>query len=881
MRGSPDRFWGKLDVCGDEILWHPLHDHSADVAACFVLLLQRTILRRRLAALAGIRDLDLQQVARLTVLAALHDVGKHNAGFQARAFPSPALHAGHVQPVLDIFGHPCRESGRLADALGVGDIQGWCASGDGIFNLLIAAIAHHGKPALIGSGPDPGLWRDHHGLDPFRGIASLVASLRRWLPDAFSPGGAPLPVVPAFQHALTGLVTLADWLGSDPRAFPYTSELDGDDRFESSLERARVLFRETHLDGERARSALGPDSPGFSSVSPHVPRAAQAGLLGLPTPMSPSITVLEAETGSGKTEAALAWFLRLFHAGEVDGMYFALPTRTAATQIHSRVVAAMSRAVPDIEARPPVVLAVPGYLSADEVTGRALAPFHVLWNDDDRERFRYRYWAAEHPKRFLAGAVVVGTIDQVLLSGLTVAHSHLRAAGLLRHLLVVDEVHASDTYMNRLLEAVLARHCQAGGHALLMSATLGSATRERLMGSAGNGRHASDCAMAYPAITQRCGDGGRSLAVPVSGLPRRIGVELAPIAGSPGEIATRCLAAASAGARVLVIRNTVRDCVSTQESLEADALRAGKSHLLLSLDGTPVLHHSRFARTDRLRLDARICSVFADGHGPGVVAVGTQTVQQSLDLDADLMLSDLCPMDVLLQRAGRLHRHASRVRPAGFEDPRLVVLVQPDRGLSRFVRADGIASGPHGIGTVYGDLRMLEATWRELERREFLHTPADCRELVERTTRPDRLALLATELGDAFLRHEQRVIGKDLQHGQQARLGLARWDIDLSDPRVLFPSGELDSRIRTRLGEGDRRVSLPGRPCGPFGGPIDEIEIPEFLCRGVPAEADAADIAQGPAGFEFQFGDVRFRYDRFGLRRVDSEPGREEAGAHG
>ncbi|MEZ4454914.1 MAG: hypothetical protein R3B09_36020, partial [Nannocystaceae bacterium] len=117
---------------------------------------------------------------------------------------------------------------------------------------------------------------------------------------------------------------------------------------------------------------------------------------------------------------------------------------------------------------------MPGYLRVDEQEGTRLPGFEVLWNDDPRQRYRYRGWAAEGSKRYLAGAIVVGTIDQVLLSTSMTSHAHLRATAASRQLLVVDEAHASDAYMNRLLEEVLAFHLAAGGHAFLMSATLGS-----------------------------------------------------------------------------------------------------------------------------------------------------------------------------------------------------------------------------------------------------------------------------------------------------------------------------------------------------------------------------------------------------------------------
>ncbi len=133
----------------------------------------------------------------------------------------------------------------------------------------------------------------------------------------------------------------------------------------------------------------------------------------------------------------------------------------------------------DPHARPPVVLAVPGYLRVDDQEGQLLTQFDFLWPDADQRKNRHRTWAAENSKRYLAGSVVVGTINQVLLSTLVVGHAHLRATSLSRLYLVVDEVHASDTYMTTLLDRVLAFHLALGGHALLMSATLGTAAQAR------------------------------------------------------------------------------------------------------------------------------------------------------------------------------------------------------------------------------------------------------------------------------------------------------------------------------------------------------------------------------------------------------------------
>ena len=497
----------------------------------------------------------------------------------------------------------------------------------------------------------PSLWEGNAPLDPFAGIATLTASVQSWFPSAFDASARELPATAPLQHAFSGLVMLADWIGSDRHAdlFPFADSLE--DRMPFARARARRAMVALGLDVEEQRRALGPDLPGFNRVSDYVARDAQAKTMSLPRDMQGSLTILESETGSGKTEAALGRFVHLFHAGLVDGLIFALPTRTAATQLHTRVVKAVKRAFREDANCPAVVLAVPGYLQVDDILGqKKLASFEVLWNDARREPTRNVGWAAEHPKRYLAGTVAVGTVDQVLLSSLRVGHAHLRATALLRHLLVVDEVHASDAYMNRILEEVLAFHLSAGGHAFLMSATLGTAVRERLERAAGGGTSrgpwagstlAQAKATPYPVIHHAPRGAARTtVLVDTPGLPKTVRVAVEPLADHADMLAQRALDAARAGARVLVLRNTVRDAVDTQRSLES-ALRASDEPLLFRVGDARTLHHARFARDDRILLDKAIEDRF--GHAEvkgGVIAVATQTVQQSLDLDADVMFTE-------------------------------------------------------------------------------------------------------------------------------------------------------------------------------------------------------------------------------------------------
>jgi CRISPR-associated endonuclease/helicase Cas3 len=910
MKGELSTFWGKLlkGEQGQIIAWHPLIDHCADVAACCEALLEKTIIRRRLATLAGLDSLSAKMVERLCVLASLHDLGKYGQGFFAKALPSPANVAGHVQEALAVLTAACTgefpEGTQLREVLRLDHLATWSAEPETVLRLLWASICHHGRPYSCTQVPAPKRWhwRTNEGRAPFDGIAQLQRFAENWYPEAWKDGGEPLPDAPAFAHAFSGMVMLADWLGSDhERWFSFSDVEPRDDdplrRMRWARERAREALAAMHVDPDQARGAIGKQTLTFERVFGfEKPREMQKRVEQLPIAHGGSIAILEAETGSGKTEAAVLHYLRLFNAGEVDGLYFALPTRTAATQMHERVNKAVRAVFEEEIARPPVVLAVPGYLRVDDLEGKRmggyqvswtehcrLAPFETLWPDEDRDLKRHRGWAAESPKRYLAGAVVIGTIDQVLLSALAVRHAHLRATARLRLLLVVDEVHASDAYMTRVLETVLADHLQAGGQALLLSATLGAVTRQRLLYPRDLQQpigltDARD--VAYPLLTYRpvvppaaaVEYRGASSCTTSATNKAAVQVELWPQMDEAMCVAERALEAACRGARVLVLRNTVRACRDTQLAIEHAATAHGLEHLLFRCKGIIACHHARYVREDRQLLDAAIENALGKQRegDDGLVVVATQTVQQSLDLDADLLLTDLCPMDVLLQRAGRLHRHERDHRPAGYESPQMVVLTPPDRGLENYLGVGGTARGPCGIGSVYDDLRILEATWRVLERECSLRVPAMSRVLVEDSLHPEVLEAIVAEAEGGWREHANEVMGETMSKTQLASLNVVKFSEPFWDGA--FPS-ELDERIRTRLGEDDRIATLSTAQTSPFGASFHSLTVPAWWCRGLAADATVSEIEQQDGAIAFALGGVALSYDRLGLWRPDKNNG--------
>lgn len=883
--------WAKLQRAPDRTITHGLIDHMTDVGAVLYRLLFLPAIRRALRRAAG-RDLTEVDQARLAVLAFLHDIGKANVGFQVRYWAGageapPGWHVspgGHGPPGWHLFAELAGGAywpQRVVAGLPLAAMIDW---GDAFDQLLHASISHHGRP--VDAAGSAVLWHpvEHAGrvlYDPAAVVAAMGAAIQAQYPGAFDSGGCELPDAPAFAHLFAGLVQLADWLGSDTRPgfFPYSRP--GEDRWRTAPALAqRALAAIGLVSGDTAARQQSTHADFARAFDLPAARPMQAAMAD--ADLGP-VVILEAETGSGKTEAALWRFLHLWRAGRVDSLYFALPTRVAATQLYERVRAFVRHTW---TAEPPVVVrALPGYAAADGQGYQPLPGFQVLWHDEPRDEEAERRWAAESPKRYLAAPIAVGTVDQVLLGALQIKHAHLRHALLSRSLLVIDEVHASDAYMTRLTEHLLRAHVTCGGQALLLSATLGAVARTRYLAIGATRRQAPPAlaearALAYPAISHCNADGPQMHAV--AGNPNQKVVHWQTLDGidDPERIARLALRAAAEGGRVLVVRNTVPAAIATLQAVEALATAQGLD-CLFEVNGTSTLHHSRFSRQDRPLLDVQVQTQIGKERSlratrAGLVVVGTQTLEQSLDIDADLLITDLCPMDVLLQRVGRLHRHARERRPGGCEQAQAWVLTPPGSDLAPLLQRQRHGLGPirlknQPLAGVYLDLRALEATRRLIDAAPTRNIPADNRLLVEQATHGEALDAIARDMGEAWVRFGHEVDGLHNATGTVANLHALAFDCPFGD---LFPEDE--GRIGSRLGAADRLVAfVEPLPAGPFGQPVEQLALRHHLLPpGLPADAQPEDIqtlteAEGP-GFSFCLGAARFRYSRFGIERLRS-----------
>lgn len=898
-KGNPPaytrRFWAKWDRRQHGRV-HLLEHHLADVGACLEALLRQPLIRRRVASAANLGDIDETTVARLSVFAALHDIGKANVGFQTQTWDREYLRCertvwreGHTSAIVPIIGdndpaeHDHETADWFMDALGLHDILGaWDDNGgETVCNLFVAAMSHHGSPLDLWSGTrrNPSIWRPFSGLNPEREVRRIGKRIRRWFPQAFADDGRTLPSASRFQHLFLGLCTLADWIGSNTDFFPYEGA-SRDDYIDTARERAELAVKAIGLDISDQRAAFE-ELPGFDALfrkedatEAMRPNAIQRAAVAVP--LDEPLAIIESETGSGKTEAALWRFGKMYEADLVDGLYFALPTRAAASQMHQRVNRFVMRMFPAGHAPAPV-LAAPGYVRAGDFTGRHLPDYRVWWDAD--HDIGKRLWAAESAKRFLAAQVAVGTIDQAMMCALQVKHAHMRAACLARNLLIVDEVHASDPYMRVIVEGLLDSHLGAGGHALLMSATLGSSARRQWLTRARRPMKQSlEGAMAtpYPSVTTAAPNRHVESALEAGTNDQSKTVRLETISGMDDfrALALLALKSARAGAKVLIIRNTVDYAVNTQKAVEEVAGEADRD-LLFACEGIPTVHHSRYAAGDRRRLDRAAERDFGrPRRAGGRVAVSTQTLEQSLDIDADLLITDLAPMDVLLQRIGRLHRHAENERPAGYEIPTCVVLTPSNGDLTPLLSEGRGGPNPNGLGLrgyVYPDLRVVELTRRLVaesqESGSPWRIPAMNRRLVERTTHPDELEALVCELGEAWVELRNEVEGQAMGDVQIARNNRLNRSVSFLDRNVRFGSDE--EKIRTRLGDESIEVRFVPAPPSPFTGAdtIDAISIPaRWLGETTPEESVAPTVEGGET--RFKVGDRHFVYDRLGLRRV-------------
>lgn len=819
--------WGKTRKDENEApgppLAHPLPCHGLDVAAVAAALLDADpVLAGRVAALSPLPAAQTRSL--LLFFAALHDLGKFTLPFQwlvpelaqAAGLPPCSLPTGgpKYRHTTLAFGVWKRLRPALARACGLEDTEF-------LRPLEDAAFGHHGQPVEQKKDLEP-------GCDT--GLKAAAAAFAAALTDLFLRGGlpgcAPLDLDPALADTLdetslrplswlaAGLFVLADWIGSNGTWFPPCPEAD-DLRAYWPLARQRA-------DAALTRAGVLPAAPSpatdFATLLPHLacaraphlpraPRPMQQAVLALPAPTGPELLVLEDVTGGGKTEAAILAAHRLMRAGLASGLFVGLPTMATASAMYSRLAASYRALFADPGAS--LVLAHgaralhQGYQESIALESTPPRARH----GEDAEAV-CAAWIADNRKKALLAPCGAGTLDQALLAALPSRHQSLRLLGLARSVLVVDEVHAYDEYTGGLLQTLLTFHAALGGSAVLLSATMPLALREALTAAWARGRALArepqgqppappaPACTAFPLLT-RVADADLC-EQPVAAARA---VEMAVEYVHDESAMLRALAAAHrAGACACWVRNTVADAMAARRRLVED-------------EGVPEacveLFHARFAGCDRQRIESRVLERLGKDSRPesraGYIVIGTQVLEQSLDYDVDLMLSDLAPMELLIQRAGRCHRHprgaAQAERPEGYRAARMLVLgppPEPDAGATWYA---ALFEAGQWVYPRHGSLWL---TARMLRGKGRLRLPEDARELVEDaygTSAPEALAARDDKaLGESCAKAAQAEFAAlDFTAGYCTGPGM-QWDADMKTPTRL---GEASQQVRLVRCEGD------------------------------------------------------------------------------
>lgn len=661
-----------------QVGWLPIWAHLFDTAGVMEQLVTRWY-----PSMAGVRMcLSNLEWARLCVfLALVHDIGKCIPVFQSKIM----AHVPALSECLEDYGikvpayHTFLDSGKTPHGL----------SGEAILLHLgcpsgVAAVvgAHHGCPQEIGDNVEDWLEvyeENFYGLDGEGSSAGekWETLWQEWLGLALHSCGysgvedLPQMDIPT-QMLATGILVMADWIASNSTYFPLL-EIGDIGRFLDYPGRIQDGWKKLSLPQQWYPNTKIMDAHEFqvkfgfawNSVQQEVIRAIEESV-------QPGIFILEAQMGVGKTEAALAGAELIAGKLGCSGIFFGLPTQATANGIFPRL---KQWAQGQSEQAQHGIRLAHGMAELNEEYQSVFHGTAEQNEDADAKGLVVHPWF-EGRKQALLSGFVIGTVDQLLMASLKQKHVMLRHLGLAGKVVIVDECHAYDAYMNRYLDRVLNWLGIYGVPVILLSATLPARRRRELVFAYQNlafpkgARLDWEKSQAYPRLTWTDGREVRQCSIPVDQPSRLIEMKRA----ERQQFSTMIKHSVSRGGCVGIVVNTVRQAQQLAQELYD-----------MFPDHPVLLIHSRLLMADRLEREAELLRILGKHSTPeqrnGVIVVGTQILEQSLDIDFDFLITQLCPMDLLLQRLGRLHRHR-RQRPEGLDKAVCVVLDrdEPDDG---------------------------------------------------------------------------------------------------------------------------------------------------------------------------------------------------------
>ncbi len=789
---------------------HSLIYHLMDVGECALALWSTVLSEQTKQTFAQWLNLDVDTTGRqLAFWASLHDLGKASPAFQ-RKYPSILT---HLKAAGFSFGeessHPTPHGIITAWALRDLLCQETVMKKSDASQIAIALGGHHG------------VWPTNDNFLPTslkswdRGDERIWVNARKELFQELRREYKPVDAtrlpsnssdVNSFLTLFSGFVSLADWIGSMTEFFPFLAEYLPLAEYSSRHAHPQALNALQNLGwtGWRAQGDLLTFSEMFSEI--HTPNSIQQETFDALADIElPALVILEAPTGIGKTEAALFLADTWLQKQRGKGIYIAMPSQATSNQMYERVERFLGSRYPVDKLNFHLIHGAAAL--REEIASQ---PQGVAQDDVASEGgVKAESWFLPR-KRTLLAPFGVGTVDQALLSVLQTNHFFVRLFGLAQKIVIFDEVHAYDTYMSTLFERLLHWLHSIGTSVILLSATLPEKTRQSFVNAWLGEEKAPHHQVGYPRLTTAFS--GNVNIHPLSPPSSRT-LHLEWIGSEPETLAEHLAEKLKEGGCAAVICNRVRRAQEVYQALQAKGIVEPENLILF---------HARFPFAWRDEIEKRVLSFFGKGKDRPrkAIVVATQVIEQSLDLDFDYMITDLAPIDLLLQRAGRLHRHSQNnlTRPINLGEPQLVI-VRPEA-------VDGLPE--FGADNYVYDRATLLCTWLTLQGLEQLILPEQTASLIEAVYGDTNLANLSVTFTEELIRARER-----------GRMERAK-DVHQANQRLINPPDDEDFIIRGNesLEEDNPKVNETFRALTRLGEPNVSIICLHQTNHGVALEPD-------------------------------------------
>ena len=806
------QYWGKCQQGDQSDNYHLLAYHNLDVAACGYHIVKNNYFNSaELFEQIGFSSDETETAALwFAYFLAWHDIGKFANGFQ-QLFK-------HNNPHL-VAPDPAKSYLTRHDSLGHGlwknylmqeseiQLEHYNYNIDQIYNIwLLIMTGHHGKPPIL--DPKGNLAFNsqdkHASLDYIKAINKLFIvdnRLAGYHTSFFDKKFR--KILSKLSWLIAAITVISDWLGSNEQFFPFCSK---------SMELSEYWANYALANAEKAvatlpkRSSITPFN-GIKNLFPFIEKPTplqQQALSCQLTNIGPELFIMEDVTGAGKTEASMILAHRLMAAGKAHGIYIGMPTQATANGIYQRTAKVYGQLY-QADSHPSLVLAHGASYMNPTFTQTIINLDNIsqqkYLNNDNSASSECNEWFVDTRKKSLLAEVGVGTLDQALMAVMPFKHQSLRLLGLRHKLLILDEVHAYDSYMVKLLESLLHYHASQGGSAIILTATLPFFLREKLLNAFYSGLTSTPSSLTvntdlpFPLFTQLNQKSLVEQAIETRDeVKRQVKIDWIDNINSGIEKIKKAI---EQGKIICWIKNSVADAISLYQQIQQN----------LHLDTKQILlFHSRFAYCDRLAIEQKTIEWAGKTSNNTIrsakIIIATQVIEQSLDLDFDEMISDIAPIDLLIQRAGRLQRHvrdkhgniksATHQNPPRDErNPPILTVFAPTW---QDDPSEDWLDNPEFRNTkyVYANHAYLWFTQRVLRERGVITMPEEARLLIEAVYRHD---LEPPEgLQEAFY----KALGEQLGQSSQAKSIILNFNKCYS--REQF-NGEWDKEIEvsTRL----------------------------------------------------------------------------------